>query len=244
MAEHTAPDGRDGLVALADDLLVEQGPVSFLGLHLHATMAALRLPSGEVVVWAPLPWTPARQAAVLALGPIAHLVAPNLMHHLWIGEWAAAFPQARLHAPEGLAAKRPDLPAARRLGGSDAAFGDGLLELPVEGFRLHETALFHPTTGTLLTADLVHNVGRPDHAWTALYTRMMGFHDRVALSRVLRWTAFSDRTAARRSVDRILDLPIERAVLGHGAPLLHDCPSALAAAWTFLPGAQARLVAP
>ncbi|MEY3013182.1 MAG: hypothetical protein RIT45_1917 [Pseudomonadota bacterium] len=88
----------------------------------------------------------------------------------------------------------------------------------MEGFRLHETALFHPASGTLLTADLVHNVGHPDHAWTALYTRMMGFHDRVALSRVLRWTAFSDRTAARRCVDRILDLPLERAVLGHGAP--------------------------
>ncbi len=212
-------------------------------------MAALRLPSGEVVLWAPLPLTEARRAAVSALGPVTHLVAPNLLHHLWIGQWAQAFPAARLHAPAGLQRKRPDLPPARRLGSGnggsgDGGFGDGLLEVPIEGFRLEETALFHRASGTLLTADLVHNVGRPSHAWTALYSRAMGFFDTVALSRALRWTAFDDRRAARRSADRVLELPIQGAILGHGQPLEGDCRVALAAAWRFLPDAPARLRAP
>lgn len=30
------------------------------------------------------------------------------------------------------------------------------------------------------------------------YTRLIGFYDRVALSRAIRWLAFSDRSAARR----------------------------------------------
>ena len=229
---------------LTDGVIVTDGPVSFIGLQLRATMAALRLPSGEVAVWAPLPLTDERRAAVTALGPVAHLIAPNLLHHLWIGQWTAAFPAARLHAPAGLQRKRPDLPPARQLGSDEGGFGDGLLEVPIAGFRLEETALYHRDSGTLLTADLVHNVGRPTHAWTVFYSKAMGFYDEVAVSRALRWTAFDDRRAARRSVDRLLELPIERAVLGHGQPVEDDCLAKLGAAWRFLPDAPAQLRGP
>jgi hypothetical protein len=63
----------------------------------------------------------------------------------------------------------------------------------------------------------------------------MGFYDRVALSRMLRWTAFSDREAARQSVDRLLALPFTRLAVGHGQPLASDGKDALAAAFGWLP---------
>lgn len=69
-------------------------------------------------------------------------------------------------------------------------------ELHVDGCRLDETVLVHRPSRTLVVADLVHNVGRPDGAWARTYTRAMGFYDRVALSRMLRWAAFSDRAVA------------------------------------------------
>jgi len=46
----------------------------------------------------------------------------------------------------------------------------------------------------------------------------MGFYDRVALSRMIRWAAFSDRAAARRSLDELLTRPFDRLIVGHGAP--------------------------
>jgi hypothetical protein len=107
-----------------------------------------------------------------------------------VGDWAAAFPSARLHAPPGLAKKRPGLRVDRIHGEAmDAALSASVEELPIRGFRLRETALLHRATGTLVVADLVQNVGRPEHPWSALYTRVMGFHGRVALSRALRWSA-------------------------------------------------------
>jgi hypothetical protein len=63
----------------------------------------------------------------------------------------------------------------------------------------------------------------------------MGFYDRVALSRMLRWTAFSDRRAARTAVDTLLALPIERIVVGHGAPIGDEATEALAGAFRWLP---------
>ena len=86
----------------------------------------------------------------------------------------------------------------------------------------------------LVVADLVHNVGRPEGAWTRFYTRTMGFYDRVALSRVIRWVGFSDRAAARASVDAVLARDFDRLVVGHGAPLAAGAKEALAAAYAWL----------
>jgi hypothetical protein len=63
----------------------------------------------------------------------------------------------------------------------------------------------------------------------------MGFYDRVAVSRVIRWTAFPDRAAVRRSLDEVLSRPFERLIVGHGAPLAASGREALAAAYAWLP---------
>src|SRR3954471_8249184 len=191
----------EGLVSFADGVWLDTAPVGFLGLRLTATMAVLRLSDGELLVYSPLRLTPGRRTAIEALGRVTHLYAPNLGHHSWIGEWAAAFPSARVHVPPGLSKKRRELRVDRVEGEApEPAFEGTIDEIRIEGCRLGETALLHRPSRTLIVADLVHNVGRPVHGWTAIYARMMGFYDRVALSRALRWTAFSDRRAARRSV--------------------------------------------
>ena len=225
------------LTVFADGVWLDTAPVSFLGLQLTATMAVLRLNNGALLLYSPLALTPERRQAIEALGRVAHLYAPNLFHHLRLGEWAAAFPSARVHGPEGLESKRPDLKLHRlHATEPEADFAGVLEELPIQGFRLRETALFYPSAKTLLVADLVHNIGRPSHGWTKIYTQTFGFYDRVALSRVIRWTAFDDRAAARRSVDRVLAQPFERLVVGHGAPLTSQARDALTRAYAWLPG--------
>jgi glyoxylase-like metal-dependent hydrolase (beta-lactamase superfamily II) len=62
----------------------------------------------------------------------------------------------------------------------------------------------------------------------------MGFYDRVALSRFIRWTAFSDREAARRSLEQVLSLSFDRLVVGHGAPVTRGARESLAAAYNWL----------
>lgn len=224
------------LTALTAGVWLDTAPVSIIGMPLASTMTVLQLGDGSLVLCSPVEMTPERRAAVEALGPVAHLYAPNTFHHMRIGEWAAAFPAARLHAPAGLAGKRPDLRIDRVLGSApEPAFAGVVEELRIEGFRLEETALLHRPSRTLVVADLVHNIGRPPHAWTRIYAGAMGFYGRVALSRMLRWAAFSDRAAARRSVDALLELPFDRVVVGHGAPIEHGAREALVAALAWLP---------
>jgi hypothetical protein len=223
------------LTSFAEGVWIDTAPVRIIGMRLTATMAVLRLGDGGLLLYSPIAMSPERRAAVEALGPVAHLYAPNLYHHLRIGEWASAFPTARVHAPPGLARKRPDLRIDRIHGTTaEPAMTCVVDERRIAGFRLEESVLFHRPARTLVVADLVQNVGVPQHLWAKVYTRLMGFHDRVALSRMIRWAGFSDRAAARRSLDAVLTLPFDRLVVGHGAPIAGGAKEAVAAAYEWL----------
>ena len=140
----------------------------------------------------------------------------------------------RSMARPGWSPSRADLRLDRKHGERWAAMDGVLDELAIDGFRLEEAVLHHRPSHTLIAADLVHNIGAPSQLWTKVYAGAMGFYDRVGLSRVLRWAAFSDRGAARKSVDEVLTLPFERLVVGHGAPVVHDACDALRDAYAWL----------
>jgi len=231
------------LSEFAEGVWFDTGPTHFLGLRLTVNMTVLRVADG-LLVHSPLPMTPERRRAVEAIGHVAHLYAPNTFHHQWLGEWNLAFPSAVVHAPAELGSKRPDLRIDRFHDRPDAYdFGGHIAEVPIRGFRLVETALVYLPGRTAVVTDLVHNIGRPTHGWTKFYTRLMGFYDRVAISRVIRWTAFDDKGAARRSLDALLDHAFEGLVVGHGAPIPDFGRDALARATAWLPAASPRLPA-
>lgn len=224
------------LSELAEGVWTDTHPVRIVGMPLSTTMTVLRLPDGDVVVHSPIALTDERRQAVEALGPVRHLVAPNLFHHRWLGDWATAYPAAALHVPLGLPKKRHDLPAdrVRTLSSEPGAFADTLEVVPIEGCRLGEIALFYRPARVLLVADLVHNIGRPEGGWTRFYTKTMGFYDRVAQSRMLRWTAYSDATTARQSVDRVLAWDFSTIIVGHGTPVTAGAKAALTDALSWL----------
>ena len=148
------------MTPFVDGVWLASDPVRIVGTRLTATMALLRLGDGSLLAYSPVSLTAERRAAVDALGRVAHVYAPSNFHHRWAGEWAAAYPGARVHAPAGLTKK---LRVHRVLGdGSEPAFAGVVDETHIDGFRLDETVLVHHPSRTLVVADLVHNVGRPD----------------------------------------------------------------------------------
>jgi hypothetical protein len=225
----------DDLVRFADGVWLASDPVSILGMKLSATMSVVALDGSGLLVYSPVALTPARRAAVEALGRVDHLYAPNTYHQMWIEPWASAFPEARVHAPAALRKQRPGLRIDRA---HDVdPFGElasTLDEVHIDGFALEESVLHHKPSGTVLVADLVHNIGRPEDLWTSLYSRAMGFYDRVAISRAIRLGGFRDRAAARKSVDRLFACPFDRLVVGHGAPIDGNARDMLIAAYEWL----------
>ncbi|CAK7201988.1 hypothetical protein SEUCBS139899_004705 [Sporothrix eucalyptigena] len=69
----------------------------------------VRMTGGGVLVFSPVALTAEAAAVVTRLGGkggVKYLVAPDIEHHIFLSEWAKAYPAARIIAPQGLAEKR------------------------------------------------------------------------------------------------------------------------------------------
>lgn len=199
------------------------------GVRMPLFTSVIRLPDRSLLVYSPARLDDAAAAAIDAAGEVAHIVAPNLLHHLYAGEAAARWPRATLHGAPGLAAKRPDLVIQHELGGEvDPAWRDALdVELIGGAPKINETVLFHRPSGVLLCADFVFNVTRPANLRTRIVLAVVGAGGgKLGQSREWRFL-HRDRAAIRASIDRILSWPIAQVAPVHGDPVAID-PATLA----------------
>ncbi|MBZ5795313.1 DUF4336 domain-containing protein [Burkholderia contaminans] len=207
------------LESLAKDIWTVSAAHSFIGLHVGTRMTVLRLSSGRLLLHSPVPLDRRLRADLDALGEVAHLVCPNLFHHTYAGDAAAAYPHAVLHGPAALHRKRRDLHFGAVLTDTPHPEWRGDLELlTIEGCLLGETVFYHPATRTLIACDLVENFHQSPHWLTRQYLRMGGLLGHVGWHPLLR-VVYRDRRVARACVDKLLEWPFERVALAHGDPL-------------------------
>ncbi|WIG93296.1 DUF4336 domain-containing protein [Myxococcus sp. SDU36] len=202
---------------VADDVHVLAVEFRIGGMDLGGRMTAVRLPDGGLWLHSPVRCSPEARAAVDALGPVRFLVAPNLMHHLYVRDWAAAYPDAKVAAPAALRRKRPDLRIDLELGDTAEAGWAGVLDqVRVQGMpRVDELLFFHRPSKTLFVTDLAFNVHRTPSWFTRLYLKLSGAWQRLAPSLLVR-AVIKDREAVRASLARAQAWDVERVVVCHG----------------------------
>jgi hypothetical protein len=229
------------LEPLATDVWTARRPLRMFGVELGTRMTIVRLQDGSLFVHSPVALDAALRQAVDALGPVRFIAAPNRWHHLFAGDWAAAYPAAALYGVPGLPEKRPDLSFAAVLRGDerDLPWSSSLAHRLVEGAPImNEVAFFHRASGTLLVSDLAFNIG-PDSPWlTRTLCRAIRQYDRLEWSWAKRRLFARDRDALQRSVTALLDWEPERVVLAHGRIVEDAAATRLRAAfgWLLDPG--------
>lgn len=210
---------------------------SVAGFRYPTRMAVVRLSGGELFIWSPVTLSPDLQAEVEALGDVRHLVAPNSLHHQFLGEWRQAYPQATLWAAPGLRDRRRDL-----------AFDGDLLDAPppewaadldqvvVRGNAITtEVVFFHRQSGSTLFTDLIQQF-RPGWftGWRALVARLdLMTAAEASVPRKFR-AAFVDRKAGRAAIRRILEWPSGKVLMAHGAPVEEEGRAVIARAFRWL----------
>jgi hypothetical protein len=207
----------------APGLWIEPIPLRFLGTEFGARMTVVRLPGGGLVVHSPVRLTEARRAALDALGPVCAVIAPNRLHHLFVGDFVAAYPKAAFHCSPALRAKRPDIPWTAVLGDTPDPLWAGVLDqCPVRGsLHMDEVAFLHRAAGTLLLCDLLEYFDGVAHGWLfRLLARWAGVWRRYGLTRDQR-LLFRDRDALRQTLRTVLAWDFDRIVLAHG-PLVES----------------------
>jgi hypothetical protein len=230
--------GDTGLRQLDRDLWVIDQPLRVGGLELGVRTCVIRLGDGGVLVHAPGPVTRALGREIEALGPVRALIAPNLLHHMFLAKASQAFPHARVFGAPGLREKLDPARIDEVLGEQPPSLWAGELEqLLVQGApAMNEVVFLQRASRTLVCLDLCFNVRRSSSLFTRAFMRANGAFGRFGPSRLFRYTILKDARALRASVDRILAWDFDRVTVAHGDVLESGGREALRASFAWLRG--------
>lgn len=225
------------LQAFGTDIWLADGPevTAAAGFHYPTRMAVARLDGGGLWLWSPVALTAGLRDAVAALGPVNAIVGPNALHHLALGDWAGAFPGARLYAALGLAEKCADLDIHAVLNAAPPADWAGDFDQVIFANRIADEAVFfHRPSGTALFTDLLQQMPKGWYSgWRALVARadlMTG--DKPQVPRKFRLA--TPRRTGRAALAKIAAWPVKRVVMAHGTPVTNDARGFLAEAFAWL----------
>jgi len=223
------------LTPLAEDLWVATRPLPLWVGDVGTRMSVVRVGDGDLLLHSPVSLDEALRAALARIGRVRWVVGPSLVHHLFLGDYASAFPEAELWGAPGLAEKRRDLRFERVLDGAAPPAWAGRVRYRLfEGApRINEVVFLHEPSRTLLLTDLAFNVQPGAKNRAKIFHRLVAADRRFGPHRILR-AVIRDRDAARRSLADILTWDFDRVVVTHGDVLERGGPAALRAGFDFL----------
>ena len=127
-------------------------PFKLMGFELGGRMTIVKLGDGSLLMVSPVAMTSDDRAELDRIGPVRHIVAPNLGHHLYVGDAKACYPDAMVYLAPGLAQKRTDLTGTVTLSDQPpAALAADLEQHLVQGMpKLSEVVFFYKKSRTLI----------------------------------------------------------------------------------------------
>jgi len=215
----------DVLKPVAENLwLVDSGPQHAMGLALPVRMTAVRLGNGDVWLHSPTRFNAELRRQIETLGPIRHLVAPNIAHWTHLKDWQVGCPAAETSAAPNLRQRtqvqKEGLRLDRDLMDEPPEEWSGEIEQIVvpgaAGFR--EVAFFHRPTRTLILTDLIQNL-EPEKlpSGTRLFATLTGVKaPNGKAPAYLRIVVRLRRKEAKEAVSRIVAWNPERVIFSHG----------------------------
>lgn len=200
---------------VAEGIWTTTRPQRFWGVECGTRMTLVRLRDGGLFVHCPVALDEDTRREVDAKGPVRAVAASSLFHHLYVGDWMRAYPEALFAACPGLPEKRPDLAFGHVLGDEPhEVWAADLDQVNFSARFEREVVFFHRATRTMICADALLNLHRHPSRLTRIVALLMantapgkGWMERIAVK---------DWKLGRRQVDRILEWDIDKVVLAHG----------------------------
>ncbi|KAF2456321.1 hypothetical protein BDY21DRAFT_346781 [Lineolata rhizophorae] len=201
----------------------------------------VKLPSGGVAVFSPVALTPEVRETVSGMGPVKYIAALDVEHHIFLGPWHEAYPDAKVIGMEGLPEKRAkqkneEVPFAvvfpSKDKGSVKVDEDFDTAFDYEFVASHankELVFNYKPERTLIEADLLFNLPAKEQfskskdsptagILTKLFTALNGTSGSGGAQKRFIWYAISsgDRTGFSKSVSKIASWDFDRIIPCHG----------------------------
>jgi hypothetical protein len=210
--------------------------VRMLGIPFETRMTVIQLSDGGVWLHSPVAANEERFSAVEKLGPVAHIVAPNKFHHLFVRPWSERFPSARTWADAALR-RRSAASFHEELGPTPPPeWRDDIDQVFFAGSKvLPETVFLHRRSRTLIVTDILQNHEPSADGW--FWRGLKRLNGIVApeggAPRDWRLTV-RDKATARAARDQILSWDFDSLVISHGRCLAHGARAFVERAFAWL----------
>ncbi len=205
------------LKQLDTSLWVDEVPFNAIGINFGNRMTCIQLSDNSFWLHSPNKFHQETHEEIKALGKIKYLVAPSLMHNLFIMDWKKKDPEAQVIAP----ARTKKVEADIKLDETSTQDINHLCNneiscIPVNGIPVvKEYAFIHHATKTLILTDLVFNYGKEVTGWTRLFLMLYGANNKFGPTITIR-TLIKDRNAFGKSLEEITRQKFDRIIMSHG----------------------------
>jgi hypothetical protein len=229
--------GDGNLVPFADSLWTATTPIRFAGIWFPHVMAVIRCVGGELVLHSPCQPSTSLADEIAGIGRVAHIVAPNWFHDLYVAEYRALYPEATFWGPPRLQRQLGRATIECEL--NEASRPPWFSEMPhftLSGLlTFDESIFFHILSRTLIVADLLMNLsaGTAAPRYTRLAYRLSGINGRLIMPPYLRWFGVTAGRSFRAAAQQIEEWNPNRLIVGHGTPIPDEAIARLRSA---LPG--------
>jgi hypothetical protein len=206
-----------------DFWFADGGIVSFKGFDYPTRMAVVRLADGGLWLWSPVEKTAVIEQAVRALGPVEHIVSPNKLHYLFLAEWQAAFPRAKLWGTAETIAKCADVRFSGALADSPPPAWRGQIDqfYFTNSAFLDELIFFHRGSRTAIIADLSQTFTESFLVkhwpwWMRPIARLSKMMAGCGYPPIDYRISFRRRKTARPKIRKLIDEHPEHVLVAHG----------------------------
>ena len=205
----------------ADNLWVFEGEaVSFLSLPFTTRMTIIKLSDGNLWVHSPIRLTNMIKQHIQSIGTVKYLIAPNHLHHLFLGEWQAVYPDALCYGTDEVIKKRKDLTFNESLNVVQKwPWENDICQLLFTGSALmEECVFFHKESQVLIVTDLIENFnGQSFKPWQRFIAKGVGIvapNGKMPLD--WRLSFIFHKPKARQHLTLILSWKPQKIIMAHG----------------------------
>ena len=198
-------------------LWVNEVSFSLLGIDFGNRMSCIQLPDDSFCLHSPTKFDLDTYQSLAEKGSIKFLIAPSLMHNLFVMDWKAQNTESQILAPT--AAKKLQVDQSLNELKQEQIkqlFQGDLGCVAIEGMpMLQEFAFIHHPSKTLILTDLAFNFAGKLPSWTALFLKLYGAYNKFGPTITIR-ALVKDKQAFAKSLTKILEYDFERIIVSHG----------------------------
>ncbi len=202
---------------LDSSLWVDEVSFKRLGINFGNRMTCIQLADNNFWLHSPTKFDRTTHQEITTKGKIKYLVAPSLMHNLFVMDWKEQDIASQVLAPAQAKKLQADLKLDETsLEKIAQLFNSEISCIPINGLPvLQEYAFIHHASKTLILTDLAFNFGKNVTGWTKFFLKVYGAYDKFGPTLTIR-VSIKDKHAFNESLKKIALQDFDRIIVSHG----------------------------